>query len=130
MNLYDALVRLRAVLQVVDEDLTGLDASLATPVPASGLTAAQWKSVEAARLAVEESLGLLEERNSCSAALARDWQAKALLAATAGRLELAEQARLLAAQAEADRTLYEQEIVEVHRFLQHWATHVTPGSAE
>jgi len=128
MNLDDVLVRLRAVLQVVDEDLARLDTVLATPVAATALAPAQWKSAEVARLAVEESSRLLEEWCSCSAAVARDWQGKALLAESVGRLELAEQARLHAAQAEAEKTLYENENEAVRRFLQHWATQVTLGS--
>lgn len=121
----DAVRRLRAVIEVLDGDLAQYEVMVATPIPATVLSAAQWERAEAARIAVDQNLRELEDAAAAAATEANDWRAKAEQAARLGQPSLAEQARLRAEESDAEQRVYTQEVAAVRVFLDEWAVRVT-----
>jgi hypothetical protein len=126
----DAVRRMRAVLGVLDQELTELATQLAEPVPTRMLSDSEWNAAEAARAAVERDLWQLEAEGAVVRAQANDWRAKAALAAQRGDVPLADQARVRSAEAEQVARSYAQEISAVRVFLQEWAIRVTRAPSE
>jgi hypothetical protein len=116
---------MRAILGVFDQDLTGLAAWLAEPVPARMLSNTEWAAAEAARIAIERDLRGLEAEAAVVAIQASDRRAKAALAEQHGDVPLAQQAHARAAEADQRSRSYVQEINEVRIFLHEWAVRVT-----
>jgi hypothetical protein len=113
-----AVQEMRVVVAVLDIELDRHDAMLAEPVPRMELSSGQRESAEAARREVDDSLRMLEAFATERLAMARDWQAKAILADQAGRAALAEQARRRAAMIEREYLEYAREIDATRAFLQ------------
>ncbi|HVX41352.1 MAG TPA: hypothetical protein VHB25_17440 [Gemmatimonadaceae bacterium] len=123
---------MRAMIGVLDEDLSTLATQLAAPIPPRTLTEAEWQDAEHARVAVEQDLRGLEAEAAVIAMQAADWRAKADLAAQRGDTALADQAHVRAAEAEQTRHSYAEEIGAIRGFLREWAARITradPGRA-
>src|SRR3954469_24185583 len=127
----DAIRRTTAVLGVLDQDLTELNTFLAEPIRPTTLSETAWQAAEAARAAVEQDLRGFEAETVVLVAQLTDWRSKAALAAQRGDTQLAEQARLRAAEFEQVYRSHTREISAVRVFLQEWAVRVRrAGSAD
>jgi hypothetical protein len=120
----DAVRRMKAVLGILDHDLTELAAQLTEPIPERALSDVEWRTAETARAAVEQDLRQLEAEAAVVATQVSDWQSKAAMAAQRGHGQLAEQARVRAAEADEVYRSYGQEIDSVRIFLHEWSVRV------
>jgi hypothetical protein len=125
----DAVRYMTAVIAVLDDDLGRYEALLAGPIAPTSLSAAEWQTAESARIAVEETLSELDHQALTAATAAKEWQTKAVVAASAGRPDLAAQARIRADEAQVEYLAYIREINAIHVFLQEWAIRVTRASS-
>jgi phage shock protein A len=120
---------MKAVLGVLDQERSELGTILADPIRATTLSEIEWQAAEAARAAVEQNLRGLAVEAAVLVAQATDWRSKAALAEHRGDTQLAEQARVRAAEVEQTYRSYTQEMSAVRAFLQEWAVRVTRASS-
>jgi hypothetical protein len=129
LDLNAAIRRMRAIIDVLDEDLATADRLFGAPLQRAELSPDVWKRAEAARQQVELSLTALEGAAADASRRARNWQEKAVLAVGRGDAASARQAIDQAGMAADEAAALTVECKELQIFLTEWAVRVSQAPA-
>lgn len=119
-SLSEAVVRLRALVGVLDEELRTFQPPTSLPDPLPEMDASRGAAVRSAVSMLEESLDQLEREEAAARQQATDWAKRAKMAHDEGRIDLTQQALQRAAELEQEAQEYEGEVNAARELLRQW----------